>query len=354
MAIVCVAPELESDVFRRPKIQKYSKTRLAEQLKTRCCAAEQGAGRSIYTRSADWRYRTSTLTACHHPFYNKHPSRQCKTSLPQVRSSPSRCTTYLLAPAHSLPTFPLIHTSLHLAANPPQKPSYDHESLLRASALVAVLLQQLKSLPALYGSCPAPEEDLLPLYCNDDTLAEAAVSVDSSAPNTTQSTPVRTSSRSQSGDMDLSIDFGDTSGVQTRGKKAAKKAAKQAQQAKWFESDNEGEGGAEGEGGDDGFGGGGDGSNGAGGGGDDNGGGGGGDDDGDDWAFGGGKKNKKKSKKKQDEEDEQKKKDEEANATGTLNWADDANNAAADDDWAQGFSTKKDKKKKKKASARKT
>jgi uncharacterized membrane protein YgcG len=239
-----------------------------------------------------------------------------------------------------------------LATNVLQKLPYSYEAYRRASALVTALLQQLNPLPAPYGSCPAPENDPLPSLHSEDTLAEAAVAVDASAPSSTPSADSEQPNRLKSGNMD--IDFGDTFGTQTRGKKAAKKAAQKAQQAKWFESDNEGDGGATGEGGDDGLGGGGDGSAGAGGGGDDNGGNG-GEDDGDDWAFGGGKKNKKKNKKKQEEEErqkeeeEQKKKDEEAaNAMGSLNWADDANDAAAGDDWATGFTSKKDKKKKKK------
>merc|ERR1711939_632938 len=81
-------------------------------------------------------------------------------------------------------------------------------------------------------------------------------------------------------EMDFSVDFGAASGVQTRGKKAKQKAAKAASQAKWFESDNEGEGNAAGDGGED----------------DNNGGGG-----DDDWDFGGSKKSKKKNKKKQEE-----------------------------------------------------
>jgi hypothetical protein len=155
------------------------------------------------------------------------------------------------------------------------------------------------------------------------------------------------------------IDFGDTSAVQTRGK-AAKKAAKKAQQARWLDSGDEGgaKDGDEGDG-DGGNAGGGDG--GSGGGGNDGGGGGGGDDNNDDWDFGGkkNKKNKKSKKqeeeeKKKQEEEEQKKKEEEdaaaaaaaSNGGNFLNWADDANEANMDDDWT-GFTATKSKDKKK-------
>merc|ERR1711939_71307 len=145
-------------------------------------------------------------------------------------------------------------------------------------------------------------------------------------------------------EMDFSVDFGAASGVQTRGKKAKQKAAKAASQAKWFESDNEGEGNAAGDGGDGAGGDGNGGSAGGDGGGDDNNGGGGDDD----WDFGGSKKKNKKNKKKQEEEEKRKQEEEEAaNAANPLSWADETNNAA-EDDWTTGFTSKKDKKKKNK------
>jgi hypothetical protein len=156
------------------------------------------------------------------------------------------------------------------------------------------------------------------------------------------------------------IDFGDTSAVQTRGK-AAKKAAKKAQQARWLDSGDEGgaKDGDEGDG-DGGNAGGGDGGSGGGGNDGGGGGGGGGDDNNDDWDFGGkkNKKNKKSKKqeeeeKKKQEEEEQKKKEEEdaaaaaaSNGGNFLNWADDANEANMDDDWT-GFTATKSKDKKK-------
>ena len=224
--------------------------------------------------------------------------------------------------------------------------SYSNDLYLKASALVAALLQQISSLPAPYGADPPQSQSSAPNAECEEALAKASVVVHHSAPSPTVSQRSDRPRRSSFDTMSFNVDFGDTSGVQTRGKKATKKAAKQAQQAAWFASGDEGEGGAAGEDGEEGAGGG-DGSNGAGGGGGDDNGGGGGDDGGDDWAFGGNKKTKKKSKKKEEEEEEQKRKDEEAaNAAGSLNWADDANTAAADDDWAAGFTAKKDKKKK--------
>ena len=222
---------------------------------------------------------------------------------------------------------------------------------MRATALVAALLEQLATCPLPYGTFPASEhpDDSPTPNPLDDPLATAH-NLASLASLELDTTLPRVSSRRPHSEtnMDYKIDFGDTTGVQTRGKKAAKKAAKAAQQAKWFESDNEGEGNAAGDGGGDDAGGtgGGDNSGAGGNGGDDNNGGGGDDD----WDFGGSKKNKKKQKKKEEEEEEQRRKDaESANANkgaDPLSWADEANEAAADDDWA-GFTTKKDKKGKK-------
>ena len=178
-------------------------------------------------------------------------------------------------------------------------------------------------------------------------MAYALLSTYASAPPRPQKVVIdqRESSGLLTG-MDFNVDFGDASGIQTRGKKAA--AKKKAQTFSWGDDDNGGEGQTNGEGGDgtgDGAGGG---DSGTGGAGDD----GNGEDQGDDdaWGFGSSKKDAKKKKKKQEEEEEQKAKEEAeaaAATTGTLNWADDANENL-DDDWTSGFTTAKDKKKKKK------
>jgi hypothetical protein len=222
---------------------------------------------------------------------------------------------------------------------------------LKATALVAALLDQLATYPQPYGtSSPShASEDHNLLQALSDPVANAHSLADSASVELPSPSCSTQKPRSSFADMDFKIDFGDTAGVQTRGKKAAKKAAKVAQQAKWMESDNEGDGNAAGDGGDGGSGGNGGGDNGSGAGGDgggDNGGGDGGDED--EWAFGGGKKNKKKTSKQKQEEEEQKRKEEEeaANAANTLSWADETNDAAVNDDWTTGFATKKDKKKK--------
>lgn len=216
---------------------------------------------------------------------------------------------------------------------------------MKASALVAALLQQLQEASQPYGAPPPYSDETEPPSYFKEDLASVNISRDDSAPAYIET--VKKNTQRNPGDMDLSIDFGDTSGVQTRGKKAAKKAAKQAQQSKWLDSGDEGSGAA-GEGGEggDGFGDGDDGANGAGGGGDDNGGGG-GDENNDDWGFGS-KKDKKKTKKQKDEEEAKKKEEEEAANANSLSWADETNTANAEDEWTTGFAAKKDKKKKKK------
>ena len=226
--------------------------------------------------------------------------------------------------------------------------------------LVTALLHQLASSPQSYGLLPLSNElDIsLPDHSSSEQLAAAATTFDVSAPAHLRPRKPSDQQRKSLITMDFKIDFGDTTGIQNRAKKA-KKAAKQAQQASfWADENNEGEKKPE-EGAEDGTGAGGD-ANGGAGGGDDPNGGGGGDDGRDDWDFGGSKKNKKKSKKKQQEEEEeeqrrqeeeQKRKEEEeaaAAASNSLDWAEDTNQANPEDDWATGFTTKKDKKKKKK------
>ena len=142
------------------------------------------------------------------------------------------------------------------------------------------------------------------------------------------------------------VDFDDFSTFRQAGAKQKKKAQKQADQAKWFDSGDEGNN-EEGNGGDgDGAGGGGNGDGGAGG--DDGGG-----DDWNDWNVGKkkkGKKAKEEEKKKQEEEEEAKKKEEEEKSHKSkgadLSWADED----PGDDWGAFATTtaKKDKKDKKK------
>ena len=234
---------------------------------------------------------------------------------------------------------------------------------LKASALVAELLQLIQSAPQFYEASPPPytenPDKVPPSYLTSESLAYARAPVAESAPSAPlqKSSPKSVQSSGNAAMVDT-IDFGDTSAVQTRGK-GAKKAAKKAQQSKWLDSGDEGGGldgdGGNGDGGNAGGGeGGGDGGSGAGGNDDGDG----GDDNNDDWDFGA-KKNKKNRKskkqeeeeKKKQEEEEQKKKEEEdaaaVNGGNFLNWADDANEANADDDWA-GFTATKTKDKKKK------
>jgi hypothetical protein len=203
--------------------------------------------------------------------------------------------------------------------------------------LVAELLKEIASLPRFHVPSPPGDPPQLPLEDTADALARASVHVDATAPTRSQN---RSSTSHQA--MDFKVDFGDTSGFQTRGKAKKKKATTSFA---WDEPEGnkDGDGTAGGEGGDGAGGaGGGDGAGGAGG--DD--GKGGGDDD---WTAGFTSAKDKKKKKRQEEE--QKKKDEEeAAANNTLNWADDTNDANADDDWTTGFVSKADKKKKKKVS----
>jgi hypothetical protein len=204
--------------------------------------------------------------------------------------------------------------------------------------LVAELLKEIAALPRFHVPTPPGRHPQLPHEDTADALARASVQVDAAAPTRPSN---RTAASQQA--MDFKVDFGDTSGFQTRGKAKKKKATTTFS---WDDGDgnnNNGDGTAGGDGGEGtGGAGGGDGAGGAGG--DD--GQGGGDDD---WTTGfTSAKDKKKNKKKQEEE--QKKKDEEeAAANNTLNWADDTNDANADDDWTNGF-VSKDKKKKKKVS----
>jgi hypothetical protein len=238
-----------------------------------------------------------------------------------------------------------------------QNPFCPDIAYLRASVLVTELLKLLTSTPHSYGNPPPPYDpsDQPPAYLVTEDLARAHIEVDSSAPLNQISSKDDSIDHNGNGVMDDTIDFGDTTGVQSRGKKQ-KQAAKKAQQAKWAEDDNEEGGQNAGDGGDGNGGGGGDdgnaggGAGGSGGDGDNNGDGAG---DNDDWFGGGGKKNKKgkKSKKqeeeeKEEEEEQKKKEEEDAGASNTLNWADDANAANGEDDWTASFTTKKDKKKK--------
>jgi hypothetical protein len=224
----------------------------------------------------------------------------------------------------------------------------------KAFALVAELLLSIARLPR-------PHEDdsllndgdpsALPSHLDSECLAKARIELAASAPAKSEAKETKSREIELLRDpaMEDSVNLGDFTGIQTRGK-AAKKAAKKAQQAKWMDSDNE-DGAKNGEGGNDGEGGGGnDGGGGGGGGG--NGDGGAGGDDGDEWDFGGkkNKKNKKKAKQEEEEkrareEEEERKKREEAAAAHTLSWADETNDANVDDEWAA-FSSKKEKKKK--------
>jgi hypothetical protein len=248
-------------------------------------------------------------------------------------------------------------------SNLPQIATHPDAAYLNASALVAELLQLIQSAPQSYGAPPPPytqnPDGAPPPYSISESLAHARAQIAETAPGA----PIEKISQDSTHPpgnavMVDTIDFGDTSAVQTRGK-GAKKAAKRAQQAKWAGPDDE-DGAKDGEDGDGdgGNAGGGDGGSGAGG---NDGGGGGGDDNNDDWDLGGkkNKKNKKtkkqeeEEKKKQEEEERKKKEEEEAAAAAAssggnfLNWADDANEANMDDNWA-GFTAPKSKDKKKK------
>ena len=224
---------------------------------------------------------------------------------------------------------------------------------MKASALVADLLQSLADLRSPYlPPCPLDEFEHSILDDNKvDDLATVQLKAKDWMPQP-ELTAVTHSGRQPSlHNMDFNIDFGDTSAVQTRGKK---KAAKKGQSFNWDEPEENKDGDLPtGEGGDAGNGGAGDTGSGAGGaGGDDNGGN--GDNNGEDDWFAGGAKSKKKGKKKTKQEEEDKKKQEEeeaaANANGNadpLSWADDANDAAnGEEEWATGFGSKKDTKKK--------
>jgi hypothetical protein len=245
-------------------------------------------------------------------------------------------------------------------SNLPQYATHPDAAYLKASVLVAELLQLIRSTPQSYGTPPPPythnPDEVPPSYSPSESLAYARAQATESAPCApSEKTSQESAHIPGNAAMVDTIDFGDTSTVQTRGK-GAKKAAKKAQQAKWLDSGDEGGGknGDDGDG-DGGNTGGGDGGSGAGGNDD----GGGGDDNNDDWDFGGkkNKKNKKtkkqeeEEKKKQEEEEQKKKDDEKAAAAGSggnfLNWADDANEANMDEDWA-GFTATKSKDKKKK------
>lgn len=208
---------------------------------------------------------------------------------------------------------------------------------------------------------PAYEEavdDLPPDYTATDALAQAQaflplyLALEPQWKSAHSATPKR---GLQNRDTIL-IDWTGNENFRKHVSKKQKKAQQRAQQAKWADSDNEGEGakdGGEG-GGDDADNNSHDGSGGAGGGDGDGNGGGGGDDEGD-WDDGGGKKKKKGKKgKKQDEEEEEEKKEEEDHAgagggAATSNSWDNAVGDGADpmDEW--GYSSgKKNKKKTKK------
>lgn len=210
-------------------------------------------------------------------------------------------------------------------------------------------MHELATTPKPYGTSPPPEQapTSQSLQIEDqDSLARVSQAVDAQAPASQQTRKAKTRQDSLPSHMDFKIDFDDTAGFQTRGKKsAAKKKAQQA--AFWDEPEGNGDGTANGEGGGaDGSGGAGSGAGGAGG---DDGNNGGGDDD--DWTLGfSSAKTKKKTKKKEEEEQKRKEEEEAAAAnTNSLNWADDMNDAAGDDDWTMGFTTagKKGKKGKK-------
>jgi hypothetical protein len=218
--------------------------------------------------------------------------------------------------------------------------------------LVAGLLLELTTAPQPYGTVPPPNKPASSpdfLAADQDTLARAAQDIDASAPARQSTRTVSRRSDLVPRSMDFKIDFGDTAGFQTRGKKAAAKKKAQQSAFNWDEPEGNGDGPGNGEGGEGGDNAG-DGGSGAGGAGGDDGNGGGGDDD---WTLGfSSKKDKKKSKKKQEEEEQKKQEEDDAaaaSATNALNWADDTNDAAGDDDWTAGFTTagKKGKKGKK-------
>ena len=287
------------------------------------------------------------------------------------RPSPARHSRAQLC-SSELPNCSALVAETTWKSNLPQYTSHPDAAYLKASALVAELLQLIESAPRSYGSSPPPPytqnpDEQPPPYLTSESLAYPHGHIAEAA----LLAPFEKSSQQSvhtpgNAAMVDTIDFGDTSGVQTRGK-AAKKAAKKAQQSRWLDDGDEGGGAQNGDdgAGDGGNAGGGDGGSGAGGNDD----GGGGDDNNDDWGYGG-KKNKKNKKKKQEEEEkkkqeeEEKKKQEEEeakkkeeedaaaaaagdNGGNFLNWADDVNEANADDDWA-GFTTTKTKDKKKK------
>jgi hypothetical protein len=196
-------------------------------------------------------------------------------------------------------------------SNLPQYATHPDAAYLKASVLVAELLQLIRSTPQSYGTPPPPythnPDEVPPSYSPSESLAYARAQATESAPCApSEKTSQESAHIPGNAAMVDTIDFGDTSTVQTRGK-GAKKAAKKAQQAKWLDSGDEGGGknGDDGDG-DGGNTGGGDGGSGAGGNDD----GGGGDDNNDDWDFGG-KKNKKNKKTKKQEEEEKKKQEEE-------------------------------------------
>ncbi|OAP62831.1 hypothetical protein AYL99_02058 [Fonsecaea erecta] len=220
---------------------------------------------------------------------------------------------------------------------------FSHDEIsLTAAALVVELSETLTLLlvPDPYRDPPPPytAETTPPPYIETDAQAEKCLYIPAFAPAPPASVPVPRDQRAV-GDISISIDFGDTSGVQTRGKE---KKASAAPVFKGYASGDEDDGKTAGNG-DEGAGGGGDGASGGGGAGGDGDGGDGGDgrDEWDDWFLG----TSAKKKKKQREEEERDKEEGEAPKADSdpLSLADETNAADADDEWT--FASKRNKKK---------
>lgn len=212
------------------------------------------------------------------------------------------------------------------------------------------LLEVAENTPSPYGSPPPSYHEAItdapPDYTSTDCLVHCLTINLGVFPLASQGgTPQLKAPLSLTGLMSPpAVNFDDTSNFQSHGAKKKKQAQKKATQAKWADSDDEGnkeDGDGE--------------ENGGGGGGSNHGDGGAGD-DGDDWDTGKKKKGKKgkqnvdeEEQKKKEEEEEQKKKDEEEAASGgnPLSWAD-GGDANPDDEWG-GFTAagKKGKKGKK-------
>jgi hypothetical protein len=118
MVATCVASDHGDDVFRPTKSQRDSKIHSAEEQKSRWWAQNAGAAAGTYARSADWRYRSSMLTACRNlnSSHCKPTPRQCTTSLNQVSSSAIPCREHIPSCPRSLRTLALLPASTLLNA----------------------------------------------------------------------------------------------------------------------------------------------------------------------------------------------------------------------------------------------